>query len=50
MKEKNNEKLAHEQEKEQVLDLQEHIIKNPVTSNPEQISPFEYATTERITQ
>ena len=42
-KEANDEKLAHKEDKDRVIDFQE---RNPKTSNPQDLHPFEYSVTD----
>ena len=49
LKEDTDAKLDKKEDKEKVLDLKECMKKNPKTSNPEELHPFEYAATDRRT-
>ena len=49
LREDNDAKLDHKEDKNQVLDLQQLMDKNPKTINPEYLHLFEYEVTERRT-
>ena len=42
--------MDQKEEKDQVIDLQEHRGKKSKTSNPEKLFPFDYVATERRTR